>query len=914
VENIKVFEYAKQIGMETLTLMDKLRQFRIPVKSHMAELDPGTIAQIEAKFEEERQAAKPVKKAAARKKAAPKMENGDGADGKPAAARPSRAAAAKSSSAVKAGAAKSAGKSSAAGGAKKAAAVVRAGVVRRKATSEEDAAKEAAAAELQSQGARIISLPSHQSHELPQHEEEAGVSLEASHVDEAADHSPSPAAGGLQSATSMETVSSRASATTRVIGRLDLSQTMGTPRTSEEKQSAAESARAATNAHLEMHKMDKEHIAKLLKQEALAEEARKKATDRHGRGREEEVTHFNAADFRKRELLFQPKKKKILTGRAAQKPQLTTPKAHKRKVRIQDMITVGDLAKEMGVKANEVLKKLISMGQTATLNQKIDYDTAVLIASEFDYEVENVALTEAKLLGTAETLDAANLLKPRNPVVTIMGHVDHGKTSLLDAIRSAKVAAGEAGGITQHIGAYEVEKNGKKITFLDTPGHAAFTAMRARGAKVTDIVVLVVASDDGIMPQTREAISHAKAAGVPIIVCVNKMDLPQANPQRVLQQLTEFELVPEEWGGTTQVVKTAATKGEGVEELLEAILLQAEILDLKANPDRPGTGSVVEARMDRGRGPVATLLVQKGHVNQGDYIVAGTCCGRVRAMLNDRGQQIKKALPGQPIEVLGLDKVPAAGDPFDVAKDESTAADLVNTRLEKIRVDTTVPNAKMSLEELFAKVEQGSVKELNIVLKADVHGSAEALKEMLTKLSNEKVKVKVIHTAVGGISESDVLLASTANAIIIGFSVRPETGVNNIAKNEGIEIKTYSIIYEVVDDIKKAMTGLLDPTFVEKQLGRAEVRSIFNVPKVGTVAGCAVVDGKITRQSSVRLIRDSRVIYDGKLASLRRFKDDVREVATGYECGIGIENYNDIKVGDVIEAYIREQVTSVLPS
>ena len=567
----------------------------------------------------------------------------------------------------------------------------------------------------------------------------------------------------------------------------------------------------------------------------------------------------------------------------------------------------------MGVKTNELLKKLMAMGSEVTINSVLDFETSQVMANEFHYEIENVSKSDEELIRQDSSRNDKDDMVPRPPVVTVMGHVDHGKTSLLDVVRQANVAAGEAGGITQHIGAYSVEVNGKKITFLDTPGHEAFTAMRARGAKVTDIVILVVAADDGIMPQTREAIVHAKSAGVPIIVAINKMDLPGANPQKVLQGLTEFELVPEEWGGTTLVAKVSAAKKEGIKELLEQVLLQAEVLELKANPKRAASGTVVEARLERGRGSVATLLVQQGTAHVGEILVAGSAFGRVRAMLNDKGKNIKEAGPGDPIEVMGLDSVPNAGDTFDVVKDEETAKAIVEKRREKTKLSQAVVTpTKMSLEDLFAKVQTDEVRELSVVVKADVHGSSEALKEMLNKLPADQVKVKVLSSAVGGITESDVLLASASKAIIIGFNVRPETGVQAAAQREGVEIKTYSIIYEIIDDIKKAMTGMLAPTFVEKPVGRAEIRSLFSVPKVGTIAGCMVIDGRITRQSLVRLLRESRVVYEGKLSSLKRFKDDVKEVQNGFECGIGIENYNDLKVGDVVEAFIKEQVAGLL--
>ncbi|RME35260.1 MAG: translation initiation factor IF-2, partial [Deltaproteobacteria bacterium] len=494
----------------------------------------------------------------------------------------------------------------------------------------------------------------------------------------------------------------------------------------------------------------------------------------------------------------------------------------------------------------------------------------------------------------------------------IMGHVDHGKTSLLDAIRATNVIAGEAGGITQHIGAYDVELDGRKIAFLDTPGHEAFTAMRARGTKVTDIVVLVVAADDGVMPQTKEAINHAKAAGVPIVVAVNKIDKPDANPERVKQELTEFELVPEEWGGDTIFVEVSAKEKINIDGLLEMILLQAEVLELKANPNKRASGAVVEARLDRGRGPVATVLVQEGTLKVGDPIVSGVHWGRVRTMTNDRGEKLKEAGPSTPVEITGLSGVPDAGDTFHAVKDEKSAKEVAQHRAQKLREAELAKSSKISLEQLYAKIQEGDVQELRVIVKADVQGSVEAVKDSLLKLSNDKCRLVVIHTAVGGISESDVTLASASDAIILGFNVRPEPKANQLAEQEGVDIRLYNIIYDAVADVKSAMEGLLAPTLKEVALGRVEVRETFHISKVGTIAGCYVLEGKVTRNAKVRLVRDNVVIYEGSLSSLKRFKDDAREVVAGYECGIGLENYNDIKVGDIIEAYEIEEVKASL--
>lgn len=615
------------------------------------------------------------------------------------------------------------------------------------------------------------------------------------------------------------------------------------------------------------------------------------------------------ADYRKKEIVFLPKKKRIPVGRELKRTEKTVAAAHKRVVEMGDTITVADLASQMSVKAGDVVKRLMMMGTMATMNQSIDFDTATLVAAEFKHEVKNIAFKEEQVLEA--NVDTEDQLLPRPPVVTIMGHVDHGKTSLLDAIRSANVASGEAGGITQHIGAYTVEKNGKLISFIDTPGHEAFTAMRARGANVTDIVILVVAADDAVMPQTREALSHAKAAGVPIIVAVNKMDKPGANPERVKQQLAELDLLAEDWGGQTMFVPVSALKKTGLPELLEGILLQAEVLDLKANPNAKATGTVLEARLEKGRGPVASVLVKRGTLRVGDYITSGLFMGKVKALTNDKGSPVKECLPGIAVEVLGFEGLPLAGEKFDCVDTDQAAQELVENRKLKAMAEKAA-QSRVSLDDLFAKSQAGAAKELNIVLKADVSGSVEAVKDSLLKLSTDKIKVKVLFAAPGGITESDVLLATASQAIILGFNVRPETKARQIAEAEHVEIKCYNIIYELIDEVKGSMTGLLDKKKVERFLGRAEVRQTFTVPKIGTIAGSAVIDGKILRGANVRLLRDSRVIFEGKMHSLKRFKDDAKEVAEGFECGIGIENYNDIKVGDIIEAYQIDLVTPEL--
>lgn len=575
---------------------------------------------------------------------------------------------------------------------------------------------------------------------------------------------------------------------------------------------------------------------------------------------------------------------------------------------VEQTITVQELAKQLGKKASEIIMKLMSLGVMATMNQELDYETAAIIAEEYGATIEMKATMEENLLSENEEEDRPEDLVTRPPVVTIMGHVDHGKTSLLDQIRNSNIISTEAGGITQHIGAYQVAINGQKITFLDTPGHEAFTAMRARGAQITDIAILVVAADDGVMPQTIEAIDHAKAAGVPIIVAINKIDKPDANPETVKTELTQYGLVAEDWGGDTIMVPVSAKKNIGINDLLEMILLVAEMEDLKANPKRSARGKVIESKLDKNRGSTATLLVQNGTLHNGDFLIVGTTQGRIRAMFDYHGQPIDSAGPSVPAEILGLNDVPAAGDDFVVVANERLAKQVAEQRSQEKHMQEITRGAKVSLEDLFNQIQQGDVQELNIVLKADTQGSIEAIRQSLEKLSTDEVRVNIIRTAVGGIRETDVSLAMASNAIIIGFNVRPDSNAKKLAEKEQVDVKTYSIIYEAIDDVKAAMSGLLAPDIKESELGQAEVRSVIKVPKVGNIAGCYVTDGKITRHSKIRLLRDGIVIYDGEIASLRRFKDDVREVASGYECGISLEKYNDFKEGDVLEAYVLEEI------
>ena len=590
-----------------------------------------------------------------------------------------------------------------------------------------------------------------------------------------------------------------------------------------------------------------------------------------------------------------------------QRLQLEIAKKQQLKVEIPDEIAVGELASRMKKTAAEVVKQLFKLGVFASVSDVIDYDTAALVAMELGCKVEKevIVTVEEKLID--DHVDSEEELVSRAPVVVVMGHVDHGKTSLLDYIRHANVASGEAGGITQHIGAYTVEINGSPITFLDTPGHEAFTSMRARGAMVTDVAILVVAADDGIMPQTVESINHAKAAGIPIVVAINKMDKVGANPDRIKQQLTEYDIVSEEWGGDTIICPISAKTGAGIDNLLENLVLQAEVLELRANPNRAAKGTVIEARLDKGRGPIMTVLVQNGTLHLGDIIIAGTCVGRVRTMINDKGQRVTEAGPSTPVEISGLNEVPSAGDIFNAVADERMARELAEER--RIQQNSSAGSAKkVSLEDLFSQIQAGEMKTLNLIVKADVQGSAEAVKASLEKISNEEVRVKVIHSAVGAINESDVMLAATSGAIIVGFNVRPDSAARDSAVRSNVDMRMYRVIYDCINEIEAAMKGMLAPKFRESVIGHAEVRETYKVSKIGTVCGCYCQDGKIQRGCQVRVLRDNIVIHEGELASLRRFKDDVKEVAAGYECGMQIEKFNDVKVGDVIECFVMEQI------
>ena len=590
---------------------------------------------------------------------------------------------------------------------------------------------------------------------------------------------------------------------------------------------------------------------------------------------------------------------------------VTESKAIKRRIKVFESINVGDLAKRMGIKANEVIAKLMGLGVMATLNQSLDFDTATLVAADFGYEVEQ-GMTEELGIEALQEEEKGGERQPRFPVVTVMGHVDHGKTSILDAIRRTDVAEGEAGGITQHIGAYHVQAPSGDITFVDTPGHAAFTEMRSRGAKVTDIVVLVVAADDGVMNQTKEAIAHAKAAEVPIVVAINKIDKDNADPARVIRELGDFGLIPEDWGGDTIFCETSAKKGIGIEELLESIQLQAEVLELTADSNRKAKGTVIEAQLHKGRGAVATVLVQEGTLRTGEYFIAGQYSGKVRSLINDRGELVDEAGPSLPVEVQGLSGVPQAGDEFLVLTDEKMAKSVSDARQLKVRESELASASKVSLDNLFEKMAEQEMKELRVILRSDVQGTLQAFGQAAAKLSTDVIRVRVLHEGTGAVTENDIHLASASDAIIIGFNVRPAVKVKELAEQEQVDIRTYDVIYHALEDIEKAMVGMLEPEYEERVIGTAEVRDTFSVPKIGTIAGCFIIDGKIERNAGIRVLRDSVVIFTGVIDSLRRFKDDVKEVATGYECGIGVENYNDIKIGDTLEAFLMDEVQATL--
>ncbi|MCH2535195.1 MAG: translation initiation factor IF-2 [Bdellovibrionales bacterium] len=898
----KVYEFAKELGMETLALMDKIKAWKLPVKSHMSSLTDEQIDEIKNRLEEESggKKKKKAKKKVVKKKATKKKKVAKKA----------------TTTVVKRSTKASSGKTeTTSGSTTKKTTTTKKKVIRRKAGGED-------ADETQASKARIVKKATTQDpsqiidlkDDATKKEELEQAAAEAQALESQQD--------GAQTQTEAQTTETAtekdkapSSRKGKIVGKIDLSKVSGPSQ-------GGGAGRPAGNLRSQPRNLRAGYIAAPDpmapyqdddKDRAPKKDDKPKKKTPGAKTEQEAPPAFAAADFRKREVIFQPKKKRLNVGRGeVKKTQITTPKAHKRVVKMYETITVDELAKQMNLKAPQLIKSLIKNGVMANMNTALDYDTVSLIVPDFGFEAESLYKSESDVVDSVAfgELDAEKQSRP--PVITVMGHVDHGKTTLLDSIRKANVVSGEAGGITQHIGAYQVmTESGHDLTFLDTPGHEAFTLMRARGANVTDVAIIVVAADDGVMPQTIEAINHAKASGVPIIVAVNKMDKQGANPDRVKQQLMEHQVVPEEWGGDTVFCPVSAISGDGINDLLEQVYLNAEILELKANPKRSGTGVVIESRVEKGRGSVATLLVQDGSIKVGQVVAAGKTMGKIRSMFNDKGESVKEIGPGKPVEITGLSDTPLASDRFDICKDEKAAEDLIEKRKEQERQSSAGAPAK-SIEEIFAIVTNSDRKELPVVLKADVAGSVEAIKGSFDKVNTDEVKIKVIHSAVGGISESDVLLASTSQGVVFGFNVRPDSAAEKLSKEKGVQIKCYSIIYDLLDDVKKLMSGLLSPDEAENTLGRAEVRDIFTVPKAGTIAGSFVTDGKVVRNSKVRVIRDGRVIYDGVMNSLKRFKDDAKEVATGFECGIGVENFNDIKVGDILEAYEIQQVAREL--
>ena len=883
----KVYEFAKEIGVETLSLMDKIRKWKLPVKSHMAPLSPEIVEQIVEKLEEEsgkKSAKKTKKKKVSKKKTAAKKTT-------------KKAKATKKKKTVKKAVQKTVKETSTATKTTKKT-VAKKTIIRRKKSETEKRVAEI----MQQEALSMLEQSPIEVSPPPKVEPKTEPS------------EPTPAAPSRKREVRMTEegpVSGVKSEVSRrnIVGKIDLNRV--------EKQPGGRVQRTSTRnirAGFVATSDSPPFVSEEPDRFKLREKGKRKklvnvpAPSR--KDQEQAPPSFVSSDFKKREVVFQPKKKKIVTNIADfKKTEITTPAAHKRVVKVHGTMKISDLADAMGVKGPQLIKVLMKNGVIGNMNTDLDFDTISLIVSEFNYEAKNILKSDDELLGMAAFGDLDAQRQPRSPIVTVMGHVDHGKTTLLDNIRRTRVAEGEAGGITQHMGAYRVKTKIGECTFIDTPGHEAFTAMRARGANATDIVILVVAADDGVMPQTLEAISHSKVADVPIIVAINKMDRSNANPDQVKQQLAEKELVPEEWGGSTIFVPISALKGEGIDQLLEQVSLLAEILELKANPKRSATGLVVESRVEKGKGNVATLLVQDGTLSAGQNLVIGAIACRVRQIFNESGKKINSAGPSHPVEVIGLPQSPMAGDCFDVCKDEKVAAIIAEQRaLEHLREKQSKQKPPANLEDLFSEIKTGERKELPIVLKTDVVGTGEAIVSMFDKISTDEVKIKVIHQGVGGISESDVLLADTAGGLVVGFNTRPDSGARGAAKERAIEVKTYSVVYKLMEEMKAAMSGLLDPDIVEKTLGRAEIRDTFSVPKIGTIAGSFVVDGKITRNSLLRLVRDGTVVYTGKVSSLRRFKDDVREVASGYECGIGIENFNDVKVGDEVEAFVKEEI------
>ncbi len=958
MSNPKVFEFAKEVGMTPLALMDKIKEWQLPVKNHMAELDPDTLSVIKVKLSgpaagagDEKPKKTVAKKAAAPKAAATKSSTAGKASAK-AASKPIPQAENKT--------AKTVVKKTEVEAEAPVVAVAPAGSVIRRKTKEVEPVSDGKAKVISkpevAMAPEVIAAPIIEAPKVATVIAPSVAAAVPAEPIKIIDTSAPTSVGGVpvpsrkkEVAIGDSGISSTTNVKRNIIGRMDLSRVQAPPGSqqggynqnrpmsgprapgggfqgqrpaapggfgAQRPGGAVTSGRnirpgfVAAAVIPEPGFVDYNNDAK----RDFDKKAKKNMTPATGglsakeKEQAEILTSFNAVEFRKREMVFQPKKKQIILNRNSQKTEVTTPKASKRVLKVNGKMKLSDVASEMGIKATQLIKILMKSGVMANMTTDLDFDTIALTITEFGWEAQNVFKTaEERAVETAfGNLDAEQIIRP--PVITVMGHVDHGKTSLLDCIRNANVASGEAGGITQHIGAYSVKtEDGSLLTFLDTPGHEAFTAMRARGANATDIVIIVVAADDGMMPQTAEAINHAKAAGVPMIIAVNKMDKPGANPDRIKQQLTEFEIVPEEWGGTTIFCEVSALKKTGIKELLENVKLLSEVAELKANPERSGTGIVIEAKLEKGKGPVATILVKDGHVKVGQYIVAGTLKGKVKSLVNDKGEKIERVTPGLPAEVLGLEGVPGAGDRFDIVADEKTAEEVVQIR-KTAALAAIGQQKKVTLEELFAKVTQGDVKDFNIVLKSDVHGSLEAITGLINKLTSKEVKNKIIHSAVGPITETDVMLAHTAKGIVIGFNVKPDSNAAAKAKQIGVDVRNYSIVYEMVDELRKAMQGMLTPHLVEKAMGSAEVRNTFSVPKIGLIAGCFVTMGKIQRSHMLRLVRGGKIVHEGKVSSLKRFKDDVKDVVEGFECGIGIEDFTDIKNGDTIESFIKEEV------
>ncbi len=875
----KVYEYAKELGMETIALMDKIKKWKLPVKSHMAALSDDLIDQIQAQLKAEMEKSttttkKKTKKKVAKKKTAKK-----------------KVAKKKVSKIAKPVTRTSAPEKEAA----KKTVTKKRRVIRRKAGEAEALAEAKAkeeAAKLEA-AAAAQALAQEQAEAVSEQEETSSEATVATpQAAQEASAEPAKAKGAVLKPTG------------KIIGRMDLSTVTKKQGSSDSRGPARTGAQRNIRTGFVASAPTLSDVTSAQDKFKEKEKAKKKAPG--STGKQEGPGQFTATEFRKREVIFQPKKKRVQTG-DAKKTQITTPKAHKRVIKIHGEMSVSELASSMGMKSPALIKKLMAEGVMAKMSTVLDFETISLVAPEFGFEVLNETKSIEEIYETLAfgEVDAEPVKRP--PVVTVMGHVDHGKTTLLDAIRKADVVSGEAGGITQHIGAYKVKlEEGKVATFIDTPGHAAFTAMRARGANVTDIVIIVVAADDGVMPQTQEAINHAKAAEVPIIVAINKIDRPGANIDKIKQQLTEFQLIPEEWGGDTIFCEVSALKKEGIDNLLEQIHLIADVSDFKANNKCSASGVVIESRVEKGKGNVATLLVQKGLLKKGDLIVAGKVIGKVRRMSNERGEIMKVAMPSDPIEVTGLPETPSAGQRFDVCEKETQAEQVIEhfTKLEK---EANAGGAK-DLNDVFSRVLNPNIKDMPIILKSDVAGTNEAIKGMIAKLDNAEVKIKIAHSGVGLITESDVLLASTTGGVIFGFNVKADNNAQRVAKEKSVIVKNYTIIYELMDEIKKMMSGLLTPDFEEKPMGTAEVKDTFSVPRIGTIAGCLVTDGKVMRNALARLVRNGKTMHEGSMSSLKRFKDDVKEVKSGIECGIGLENYNDIKVGDVIEAYEKKEV------